>query len=72
MYVQIDSLSMIYELKKDDIIIEPKKSERFTVEGINDGHLILCAENEKRASRILTFPSILKEKWKVEIAKTLL
>jgi hypothetical protein len=70
MYVQIDSLSMIYELIKNDILLDPVRTERYAVDEINDGHLILCAENEKRALRMITFLSILKEKWKVEIAKT--
>jgi hypothetical protein len=70
MYVQIDSLSMIYELTKKDILLDPMKAERYLVEEINDGHLILCAESEKRALRIITFPTLLKEKWRVELGKT--
>jgi hypothetical protein len=70
MYVQIDSLSMIYELTKNDILLDPVKTERYIVDEINDRHLVLCAESEKRALRMITFPSVRTEKWKVEIAKT--
>jgi len=70
MYVQIDSLSMIYELKKANIVLDPVKKERYAVDEINNGHLILCLESEKRALRMVTFPCILQEKWKVEIGTT--
>jgi hypothetical protein len=70
MYVQIDSLSMIYELIKNDVLLDPVKKERYLVDEINNGHLILCMENEKKALRTVTFPLILKEKWRVEIGNT--
>lgn len=67
MYVKIDSMSMIYELKKGDILFDPIKSERFTVNELKEEDLILCDEKESRALRIVALQSLLKEKWKVEI-----
>jgi len=57
MYAKIDSMSMIYKLKKDDILFDPIKSERFTVNEINEEDLILCDEKEPRALRIVKLPS---------------
>jgi hypothetical protein len=58
---------MIYELKKGDILFDPIKSERFTVNELKEEDLILCDEKESRALRIVALQSLLKEKWKVEI-----
>jgi hypothetical protein len=60
---------MIYEIRIGDTLLYPIKSEHYSVIEINDGHLIVCLRNEKRAFRVLYYSAIIKDKWKISIWK---
>jgi hypothetical protein len=69
MFVQVDSLSMIYELRTGDVLLDSTKSENYVVVEINNGHIIVCLQGEPRALKTVYVPTILKDKWKVKIGQ---
>ncbi|HLX91296.1 MAG TPA: hypothetical protein VKR32_06410 [Puia sp.] len=66
MAAKIDTVKMIYEIKKGDVLFQQEKTERFWVVSLEEGFFVLRSCAEQGRLKMVRFPDLINEDWHVD------